>query len=299
MKSKEEEFSFIHAYSKDFPVSMLVNYINSVEENTKRKVSRSGYYKWLKRQGTNRQDRIDEELFLYIKKLFNDHKGTVGRRRIKILLKNEYSLEVCEKRISRLMKKYGLRCKIRQKGFRVRLQPHGMIPNLLKRNFLAVKEKIKFAIDITYLEVKGYQKWIYLCAIKDMYNGEIVAYAVGTNQSMELVHKAFNYLKRKGFAKGALIHSDQGIQFTNRSYIQRVKEMGLTQSMSRRGNCWDNASIESFFGHLKSEMYCFGQPETVQEVTQAVEEYIHYYNNIRVSVNLKNSPVAYRLKGAA
>lgn len=290
MNDKAAQYAFIHAYSKQYPITKLVEITN---------VSRAGYYKWLKRKGSNVQDQKDEELLSYILKIFEEHRGTYGRKRIKIALENDYNLKVNEKRISRLMRKYGLQCKIRRKRFKNRPQPHGNIPHLLNRNFKAIKPGIKFAIDITYVEVKqGTQKWMYVCAIKDLYNGEIVSRSIGSSQELKLVHKALDELKKKRYMKGAILHSDQGFQFTHPSYIRRLKDMGLTQSMSRRGNCWDNACIENFFGHLKSEMYHFTQPETAIEVQEAVDSYIDYYNNKRVQTKLKMSPVQYRLKTA-
>lgn len=111
-----------------------------------------------------------------------------------------------------------------------------------------------------------------------------------------MVNRALDELKKKGFAKEAILHSDQGFQFTNPAHIMRLKRMGITQSISRRGNCWDNACIENFFGHMKCEMYHFTQPTTVIEVYGAVESYIAYYNNKRIQTKLKMSPVQYRLK---
>lgn len=290
MNDKKTQYVFILAHSKDYPVTTLVEITE---------VSRSGYYKWLKRDGVCEIDCRDEELIPFILKIFNEHRGNYGRKRIKIELKNKYGLVVNEKRISRIMRKYGLQCKIRRKRFKSRPQPHGTIPNILNQNFKAIKPGIKFAIDITYLEVKkGNQKWVYACAIKDLYNEEIVAFSTGTSQETALVHRALDQLKKKGFAKGAILHSDQGFQFTNPSYIMRLKGMGITQSMSRRGNCWDNACIENFFGHLKCEMYNFTEPETVIEVQEAVASYINYYNNKRIVTKLKTSPVQYRLKAA-
>lgn len=290
MNDKQVQYAFILANSKKYPVTTLVEITE---------VSRSGYYKWLKRDGACDIDKRDEELIPFILKIFNDHKGNYGRKRIKIELKNEYGIIVNEKRVSRMMKKYGLQCKIRRKRYKHRPQPHGTIPNILNRNFKANKPGIKFSVDITYVEVKkGNQKWMYVCAIKDLFNGEIVAYSIGTSQEMSLVHRALDELKKKGFAKGAILHSDQGFQFTNPAYIMRLKRMGITQSMSRRGNCWDNACIENFFGHLKCEMYNFSQPKTVIEVHEAVDWYIDYYNNKRIQNKLEMSPVQYRLKAA-
>lgn len=290
MKDHRIRYAFIKKYSKKYPITMLVEVTG---------VSRSGYYKWLNRGGENFQDIIDEKLYPYIEKIFNDHHGTWGRKRIKLGLEQEFYLVVNEKRIRRIMKKYGLFCKIRRKKFRHQPQAHEFIPNILNRNFIAVKPSIKFSIDITYLEVKkGKNKWAYLCAIKDLYNGEIVAYSLGTNQSMKLIYDTLNKLNKKGFEKGAILHSDQGTQFTNPGYQMRLKEMGITQSMSRRGNCWDNACIENFFSHLKVEMPHFSQPESVDEVYQSVDAYINYYNHKRIQVKLKTSPVNYKLQAA-
>lgn len=288
MSDKTVQYAFIHAYSNKYPISQLVKIAE---------VSRSGYYKWLKRRGRNDQDKKDEELFSYIHKIFVENGGTYGRRRIKLALKEQYKLVVNEKRVSRIMKKYGLYCRIRQKRFRNRPQPHGKIPNVLNRDFNAIRPGIKFAVDITYVEVeKGPHPWIYVCAIKDLFNGEIVAHSQGTSQDMKLVYRALDGLKKKGFVKGAILHSDQGFQFTNPGYIKRLKDMGITQSMSRRGNCWDNACIENFFGHMKTEMYCFSEPKTIPEVHEIVDNYIKYYNNKRIQTKLKTSPVKYRLK---
>src|SRR5699024_1557626 len=143
--------------------------INKLVEITA--VSRSGYYKWLKRKAENYRDMIDERLIPYIIKIFRDNKGTYGRKRIKIALKNQFDLIVNEKRISRLMRKYGLVCRIRRKRYRNQSQPHGKVANILNQNFKVLKPGLKYSIDITYVEVKkGHQKWAYLCAIKDLFN---------------------------------------------------------------------------------------------------------------------------------
>jgi transposase InsO family protein len=290
VNDKGEQFAFIDANAGDYPITKLVDITS---------VSRSGYYKWKAQKGRNAQDLKDEELLPYVLKIFHDHKGTYGRKRIKLALRNQYNMQVNEKRISRMMRKYGLWCKIRKKRFKNRTQPHGDIPNLLDRNFIALKPGVKFAIDITYVEVKkGPQRWLYVCAIKDLFNQEIVAYSRGTSQEVKLVFQALNELKQNGFVKGALLHSDQGFQFTNPGYRKHLKDMGLTQSMSRRGNCWDNACIENFFGHLKCEMPCFSQPETVHEVQDAVDAYIQYYNHNRIQTKLQMSPNEFRKKAA-
>ncbi|TCP16201.1 transposase InsO family protein [Scopulibacillus darangshiensis] len=290
MNDKGEQFAFIHANAGRVPVTKLIKMTS---------VSRSGYYKWVANKGGNVQDLKDEELLQYIIKIFDEHKGTYGRKRIKMALWDDFRMTVNEKRISRIMRKYGLQCKIRRKRFKNRPQPHGDIPNILNRNFKALKPGIKFAIDITYIAVKkGSHRWVYVCAIKDLFNQEIVGYSLGTSQGMGLVYRALGELKKCGFAKGAILHSDQGFQFTNPRYKKRLIDMGLTQSMSRRGNCWDNACIENFFGHLKCEMPHFDQPKTVHDIQNAVESFIYYYNYKRIQTKLKMSPVKYRKQAA-
>ncbi|MFA9560693.1 IS3 family transposase, partial [Evansella sp. AB-rgal1] len=130
MSDKQEQYAFIHAYSKQYPITQLV----AITE-----VSRAGYYKWVNRKGSNEQDRKDEALLPYVRKIFKDNRGAVGRKRIKLQLEEDHQLIVNEKRIARLMRKYGLVCRIRRKRFKHRPQIHGTIPNLLNRNFQAWK----------------------------------------------------------------------------------------------------------------------------------------------------------------
>jgi len=291
VKQKEVEFAFIDANAKDYPVTMLVKLTN---------VSRSGYYKWKKRGGGSLQARKDEELYSYILKLHRKHRGILGRKRMKMALFDEYGIMAGEMRVSRIMRKYGIRCKIRQRRHVKSNEINKKVPNLLDRNFKAKKPGMKFSIDITYLPVKkGPNKFIYLCAIKDLYHDEIVAYSIGARQDLELVYEALERLKEKKFVKGAILHSDQGVQFTNSGYQMRVKEMGLTPSMSRKGNCWDNACIENFFSHFKCEIGCFFEnAESAFEVQNAASQYIHYFNHNRINTKLQTSPVKYLMRSA-
>lgn len=286
MKRKEIEFAFIEAHAKDYPVTMLVKLTS---------VSRAGYYKWKKRGGGSVLAQKDEELYQYILKLHHKHRGTFGRKRMKMALKVEYGIEVGEMRVSRIMRKYGVRCKIRRPRYVKSNEIHKTVPNLLNRNFKVKKPGLKFAIDITYLPVKkGPNRFMYLCAIKDLFHDEIVAYSLGLRQDMELVYEALEQLKEKKFVKGAILHSDQGAQFTNSGYLMRVKKMELTPSMSRKGNCWDNACIENFFSHAKTEMKCFFENvQTAFEVQNVVTQYIHYYNYNRINTKLQTSPMKF------
>jgi putative transposase len=284
--TKQEEFSFIAALEKNFPVTLLIQLTT---------VSRAGYYKWKKEKGQRIRDFQDQELFSLIHEVFQASRGTYGKKRIKAALLRQHGLIINHKCISRIMRKFGLVCRIRQKRFKRNTQPHGSFRNILNRDFNANKPGVKFCIDITYVKVRiPFVRWAYVCAIKDLFNNEIVAYKVGPHQGLTLVMEAINQLKEKGFEKGAIIHSDQGFQFTNPTYIKKIESYGLIQSMSRRGNCWDNACIENFFGHLKCEMPCFGSPQTFEEVQNTIADYMFYYNEIRIQNKYGMSPVEYR-----
>lgn len=187
MNDKQIQYAFIQAHAKDYPITTLVD-ITSVS------------HKWLARNGSCALDERDKELYPLILKIFEEHADTYayGRDLIRQALKNEYDLTINEKRIARIMKKYGLHCRIRRKRFKKRPQPHGNIPNILNRNFKAKKPGIKFSVDITYIEgKKSSSKRMYVCAIKVLFNGEIISYSTGTSQEMKLVYLALEGLKKK------------------------------------------------------------------------------------------------------
>lgn len=286
MLTKQAEFEFIREYSTEFSLSILFKLTS---------VSRAGYYKWKKSHSKNQVNR-DEELYRLMLEVFNESKGTYGVKRIKQALLNQYGWIVNHKCICRIMHKYHLVCVLPKPKFKRRPQPHGNISNVLNREFHATKPLQKLCLDITYIKIKApYPKWVYLCAVKDLYNHEIVAYDVSPTQNMMQVFRVLNQLSKLPLAEQAILHTDQGFQFTNKYYMKRVADMGLIQSMSRRGNCWDNACIENFFRHLKAEMPHFGTSETLEEVSMTITEYIHYYNHKRIQTKYGMSPIEFRL----
>jgi transposase InsO family protein len=286
----DEDFEFIQAHKEHYPVTQLVNLTS---------LSRSGFYKKLNKIHQKTQMDLDKPLLNMMLSLYITHGGNLGNIRYKDELFNKYQVVVNVKRIARMRRMYNLPLKTMKRKYKSQNQLHVLVDNLLNRNFNALKPGLKFSIDITYLEVlKPHKNFLFLCAIKDLYNNEIVAYSIGENQKMSLVYEVLKQLKEKGFVKGAILHSDQGAQFTNPSYRNRLKDMHLTQSMSRRGNCWDNACIESFFGKLKTEMPGFSIPETEEEMIKSVTNYIVYYNEVRPQLKFKVSPVDHRLKSA-
>ncbi len=191
------------------------------------------------------------------------------------------------------MKKYHLVAKIRQKNpykaIMKKTAEHRTFDNLLDREFSQIIPRRFFCTDITYMPFNG--RFTYLCVIKDIASGEVVAWHLLQHITMELVLKTIEQMKPY---QNALIHSDQGFHFTNPEYIEKVKALEMIQSMSRKGNCIDNAPIESFFGHLKDDID-YKDCKTFEELRLLIKNYIHYYNNERAQWDLnKMTPVEYR-----
>jgi putative transposase len=250
------------------------------------KVSRGGYYKWLKI--CNREDR-DYSQYLLVRKAFDKGKGKYGWRQVQMGL----NIRMNHKRVKRIMKKYGLRAKIRKrnpyKAIMKKTKEHRTFPNQLDRDFNQIEPNKFFCTDITYLPFNN--RLAFLSAVKDIASKEIVAWNMSEHIRMDLVLGTIEKMKTY---QNALIHSDQGFHFTNPEYIQRVKKLGMKQSMSRKGNCIDNAPIESFFGHLKDDVD-YKSCKTFEEVKMLIENYIDYYNNERRQWDLnKMTPVEYR-----
>ena len=217
-----------------------------------------------------------------------------------MVLENDYGVVMNHKRIRRIMKKYGLISQVRKsKPYAKMLRAtheHKTLPNILKRNFIQEKIQKVLLTDITYLYYNNGQK-AYLSAVKDVASKEIIAYYLSSGLDMSIVLKTLDRLEDKLQPiedYETIFHSDQGFHYTNLTYQLKVKELGLTQSMSRKGNCLDNAPMESFFGHMKDEME-YKQAMSLNELNQIVDKYIKYYNYDRYQWTLKKmSPVQYR-----
>lgn len=287
MKPIDVDFEFVEEHKHTIPITELINIVQNL--------SRAGYYKRLKKDPAQSQTERDQLLLKQMLSLYVTHGGNLGHERFKLELKNTYNHIVSLKRIRRMREMYRLPLKTARRKPRPAGSGHADIGNLLNRNFSALRPGLKFSVDISYLEVKKpFRDFIYLCAILDLYNNEIVAYTISDSLDVDFVLEAVRQLQVSGFEKEALLHSDQGIHFTSHSYQGLLKKMELTQSMSRRGNCWDNAPIESFFGKLKTEMPGFTMPETEAQMRIAVTRYITYYNKTRPQLKLGTSPVTYR-----
>lgn len=229
-----------------------------------------------------------------IKQIYHKHKGRFGYRRITLMMK-EKGIAINHKTVLRLMKTLGLKSIIRVKKYRSYQGEQGKIaPNILQRNFKTDQPNKKWATDVTEFNVSGNK--LYLSPIIDLFNGEIISYNLSERpifaQIIDMLKKGFRRVKN---TENIILHSDQGWQYQMKAYQNILKEKGIVQSMSRKGNCLDNAVIENFFGTLKSEMFYTKKFANITELKKEIKEYINYYNNERIRLNLKGkSPVQYR-----
>ncbi len=260
------------------------------------RVSGSGYYKWLKT--SDEQDR-DYSDYLIIKEVFEGKQKKLGFRQVKMRLKDDKGIIMNHKKIIRIMKKYGLVCKIRRrnpyKAIMKKTLEHRTFENLLNREFKQESPYKFFSTDITYLFYKG--GLAYLSVIKDIASKEVVAWELSRRIDMKLVLNTVDFMKENTNIESfenILIHSDQGFHYTNPTYIKMIKDLGMTQSMSRKANCIDNAPIESFFGHLKDDVD-YKECRSFEELRDLISDYMYNYNNSRSQWELKKmTPVQYR-----
>lgn len=254
-------------------------------------LSRSTFYYHLKAQGAEDQHAL---LKTRISAIYARHKGRYGYRRVTAELRRAGE-SVNHKKVQRLMQILGLKSLVRPKKYRSYRGEIGRVaPNLLQRKFDAHQPNMKWVTDVTEFNVKG-QK-LYLSPVMDLFNGEIIAYESNTRPLFNLVSDMLKKaLKRLSPTDRPMLHSDQGWHYQQRHYRKILAEKGVTQSMSRRGNCLDNAAMESFFGTLKSEFFHLNKFSTIAELQAGIKRYIHYYNHHRIKLKLKGlSPVQYR-----
>ena len=235
-----------------------------------------------------------KEIKELIQTIHHQHKGRYGYRRITDELQNR-AIIINHKTVLRLMKLLGLKSVIRMKKYKSYKGENGKIaPNILERNFKADAPNQKWATDITEFNVSGNK--LYLSPIIDLFNQEIISYELTQrpvfNQVVLMLNKAFRKIPNN---TKLLLHSDQGWQYQMKRYQCLLKEKGIIQSMSRKGNCLDNAIIENFFGILKSEMFYTQKFKSIEQLKKEIDKYIIYYNNERIKSNLnKMSPIKYR-----
>ena len=261
------------------------------------KLARSTYYYHLKQ--LDKPDK-DQGLKAEIQSIFTEHKGNYGYRRIHLELRNRGFL-VNHKRVQRLMNVLNLQARIRQK--RKYSSHKGDIgkkaDNLIQRQFEASKPMEKCYTDVTEFAIPASTQKLYLSTVLDGFNSEIVAYNLSTSPNLEQVKAMLDQAFTENHYTNTILHSDQGWQYQHQYYHRFLEDKGIQPSMSRKGNSPDNGMMESFFGILKSEMF-YGYEKTFQsleQLEQAIVDYIDYYNNKRIKVKLKGlSPVQYRTK---
>tara|TARA_B110000027_G_C16083309_1_gene284705 strand:- start:153 stop:956 length:804 start_codon:yes stop_codon:yes gene_type:complete len=253
------------------------------------KVSKSSYFR-----AQNVTYERDQDDLKVIKAMFEKHKEKVGIRQLKMLIERDTGLVINHKKIARIKRKFRLVTRIRRKNkFRLFIkknQEHKTFPNLLDRKFDQQKPNKVYSIDITQINY-GHKK-SYLAAVKDLCTKEIVGKSISNRIDIRLTNSAVDKaLKRITVKerKNLMIHSDQGFHFTHFSYREKLKENGVTQSMSRKGNCIDNAPIESFFGQLK-DLLDLSNCKKHEDLEKEVTKQINYYNHRRPQLGLKKKP---------
>ena len=261
------------------------------------RLPRSTYYYQLKQL-----DRLDKDknLKAEIQFIFTEHRGNYGYRRMTLELRNR-GYVVNHKRVQRLMKVLGLSARIRRK--RKYSSYQGEIgkkaDNLIQRQFEATKPMEKCYTDVTEFAIPASSQKLYLSPVLDGFNSEIIAYNLSTSPNLEQVEAMLNQAFSEDHYTNTILHSDQGWQYQHQYYHHFLEGKGIQPSMSRKGNSPDNGMMESFFGILKSEMF-YGYEKTfhsLEQLEQAIVDYIDYYNNKRIKIKLKGlSPVQYRTK---
>jgi putative transposase len=254
-------------------------------------MARSTYYYNIKQL---RAPDLHEELRERIAFIYNSHKGRYGYRRITLQLREE-GVIVNHKTVQKLMGQMSLKAKRKRSKYKSYKGEVGkMAPNILERDFIATEPNRKWATDIT--EVKINDKKIYLSPILDMFNGEIVSYTISDRPHLGIVTGMLKKaLKKTKDTEGLIFHSDQGWHYQHMLFQSMLKEKGIVQSMSRKGNCLDNAMMENFFGLMKTELLYIREWNDIDEFKTELVKYISYYNNDRIKLRLKGkSPVKYR-----
>lgn len=259
-------------------------------------VNRSSYYDWCQNPVSAKQQN-DQQLKEKIVKIFHDMRQSYGSRRIKRVLARD-GLEVSRRRIKRLMVESGLACKTKRRYKATTDSSHALpiAPNLLARQFLVTQPNQSYVGDITFIPTD--EGWLYLAIVIDLFSRLVVGWSMADNMKAKLANDALLMaLWQRKPKRGLLWHTDRGSQYASNSHRALLKDHGIIQSMSRSGNCWDNAVAESFFHTLKVELIYQRKFKTREEAKQAIFEYIEvFYNRVRMhSANDYLSPVEYEL----
>ena len=277
------KYAVIYRHREGYPISVMCKFFG---------VSRSGYYDFVQRIGkTERDAALAEEIRQQQERSHN----TYGYRRMQLALAAK-GIYRNPKTVLRVMRKYDLLAEIRRRRRWVNMgQQLHRYQNLLNRQFHADRPNHKWVTDISYIHTK--QGVLYLSMIRDLYDNSIVAYKTGTEQTVNLVLDTIHLAMRKEKKKVAAelqLHSDQGFQYTSQAYFKLTQKYGITPSMSRRGNCYDNAMAENFFSILKAECIYRHKPSSFAEANEMIDRYIHFYNHERIQTKTGVAPLTLR-----
>lgn len=234
-----------------------------------------------------------------IRAIYDRHKGRYGYRRIRATLV-AMGLKINHKTVQRLMEQLGIKSLVRPKKYRsYKGEISKAAPNEINRDFSAKRPNEKWVTDVTEFSVAG--KKLFFSPVMDLFNSEIVAFRLDTRPSFALVHSMLiSAIQRLKAGERPVVHSDQGWQYRMRAYQETLTERGLVQSMSRKGNCHDNAAMESFFGLVKTEFFYLNKFKSIEQLRRGLTAYIRYYNEQRIKIRLGGlSPVAYRTQHAS
>ena len=277
------KYAVIHRHRDEYPVSVMCKFFE---------VSRSGYYDFVKRL---EEPEHDAELAEKIRECQIKTDKTYGYRRVGKWLKAR-KIERNPKTVLRIMKKYGLLSEIRRRRKWVNLgQQVHKYENLLARQFRADRPNVKWVTDISYIHTK--EGVLYLSMIRDLYDNSIVAYKTATRQTVNLVLDTIRMAmkkEKKRVAAELQLHSDQGFQYTSQAYFKLTQSYGITQSMSSKGNPYDNAMAENFFSILKTECIYRHKPKTFTDANDLIDRYIHFYNHERIQNKTGVAPLTLR-----
>lgn len=265
------------------------------------KIQRSGYYMWLYRKNNhNNNDEINFKVSELMIQAHKESRGTYGLERLCIYVNKNLDIPINHKRVYRLQGLLELKTVIRKKVYYKKYTPAKVCENILKREFKANKSLEKLCMDVTYIPVNSASsRFIYMNAVKDLFNGEIIAYDLSLRNDSSLISSTLSKLLTLPLEDSCILHTDQGSVYSRVAYFEKLKENRITPSMSRRGNCWDNAPIESFFSHFKSESIYLTKTRDYETLINEIHEYIKFYNEKRIQKKLNGlSPIEFRTKTA-
>ena len=277
------KYQVIYRHRTDYPISVMCQFFG---------VSRSGYYAYVSRIGRIEKDALVAEK---LREHQNRCHQTYGYRRMHLWLENQ-GTHHDPKTVLRIMKKYGILSEIRRKRKWKNLgQQIHRYENLLNRQFRADRPNTKWVTDISYIHTR--EGVLYLSMIRDLYDNSIVAYKTASQQTINLVLDTIRLAMRKEKKRVAAelqLHSDQGFQYTSQAYFKLTQSYGITPSMSRRGNPYDNAMAENFFSILKTECTYRHKPQSFAEANEMIDRYIDFYNNERIQLKTGVAPLTLR-----